>query len=241
MGLLAAVAVVLALGLVFLAAWSLYEFREREATHAAEVSRAAAELSGTEAARAELAARLKVALRDLETSRREAEEQREAARASAEAGTALQQELDAAEERVATLTRGVQRRDSQIDRLLSGLGGENALRDVAGSPGLELLRLRAVAPFQEGGGHVLWHPGRSEAVVYVFGLPPAPVPGGYRVRATLDDGMTVPGPSFTPGVAGDATLAIRLGSSARRLRAVEILLEPAARPVGGGRAGAAAG
>lgn len=236
-------ATLVTLALVGVAAWALATLsalRQREVA-GAEAARASAERAAAEAARAELAARLDALGRELETARRDAAAQTEAAHRSAEAIAALTRDLRAAETRIGALTRGVKRREAQVDELLAGLGEERTLREFVASPGVELLRLRAVAPFQDVRGHVLWHPGRNDLLLYAFDLPDPPAGGSYRVRLTLDDGTTLTGPRLYPGRTGEAAASIAIGTSGSRLRALEILLDPAARPVLAWRAGSAGG
>jgi hypothetical protein len=220
-----------ALALAAFAAWTIWDLRVRESARADEAARTAARLGEAEAARGTLAARVDRLEGELQSARDEAARQSEAARVNGELATALSRDLEAAQDRIGSLARGVQRRDGEIDRLLSGAEERHALRDLLATPGVEMLRLHPVAPFQEGRGHVLWHPAREDVVLYAFDLPTPPPDTRYRVRLTLDDNHDQPGPTFTPGPRGDVVLPLKLGVPAARCRAVEILLDPGAKPV----------
>jgi len=214
----------LTLGLMVLVAWTAYDVRRREALWEREVARGAARLSQVEAAQAERAARAEALERDLAEARAEAVRQAEAARAAAEASAELRRDLEAAQDRSATLTRGVRRRDAEIDRLLGAMDEQRTVRELLGTPGVEVLHLKPVPPFDDVRGHVLWHPARDAVVLYVFGLPDG---GTYRVRLGLDDGRVEAIPSFKPGPRGDVALPIRLRVSAAHLRELEVVRDPA--------------
>jgi hypothetical protein len=237
-GPVAVLGALLALALLILAGciWLIADRQAREAARAREVAQIAARLGEVDARRAELAGRLEALLADLEKTRADARQQAEAARAAAEAGGDLAHQLEDAEARIATLLRGVRRRDAQLDRLLSGVAEERTLRELLAAPGVELLRLRAVPPFVEGRGHVVSHPARGRILVYAFDLPSPPAGTDYRLRVALADGRTVGGPTFRPDVGGDAVVPIRVDGAAARVAEVEILLEPGARAVLAGRA-----
>jgi hypothetical protein len=146
----------------------------------------------------------------------------------------LDRDLAAAQARVDLLTRGVQRRDREIERLASGTDDGAAVRELLVTPGLQLLRLEAVRPFREGRGHALWHPARDVVVVYAFGLPGLPSGEGYRIRVSAD-GADAQARSFQPGLHGEATITIRLGAEAGTLREVAITRDASEEPVLAGR------
>ena len=229
-----ATAVVLAVALATLVGWTIYDLRQREAERRAEGARAAARLVDAETARAEAAARSDTLARALEAARAEAAEARAAAGVAAGERTRLETELAAAEARVGSLLRSIRRRDAEIDRLLGG-APERTLADLAAMPGLGVARLEPRAS-GAGRGHLLWHPARAAALLYVFGLPSAR--RAYRIELELDDGRVQPGPAFEPGPEGDAVLPIRLPVVGARLRGVTVVQEPGARPVLGAQLGA---
>jgi hypothetical protein len=194
------------------------EEAERAAARVAELDQARA---GWERQRGELQTRADAAAAARAAAEAEARKQADAAQASAEASAELARRLEAAEARVAALSRGVRSREVEIGRLLAGTE-VRALGDLAATPGVQVLRL-APFPAAEGGrGHVLWHPARDRIMLYVFDLPRA----RYRVRLRLDDGGVVAGPVLRLGTHGEATSAIDLGVRAARLRLVEVLREP---------------
>jgi len=211
--------------------WLIAGLQARDAARARDVDRIAAQLGEVDARRAELGTRLEAIAGALDAARAESRAQTDAARAAADASAELARELDAAETRIATLTRGVHRRDAKIDRLLSGVDEDRTLRELVEAPGAELLQLRAVPPFVDGRGHVLWQPGRARILVYAFGLPRPPPATGYRLRVHLDGGQTIAGPIFVPDREGAAVVAVRLDANVARIADVEVLLEPGARAV----------
>ena len=229
-----ATAVVLAVALATLVGWTIYDLRQREAERRAEGARAAARLVDAETARAEATARSDTLARALEAARAEAAEARAAAGVAAGERTRLETELAAAEARVGSLLRSIRRRDAEIDRLLGG-APERTLADLAAMPGLGVARLEPRAS-GAGRGHLLWHPARAAALLYVFGLPSAR--RAYRIELELDDGRVQSGPAFEPGPEGDAVLPIRLPVVGARLRGVTVVEEPGARPVLGAQLGA---
>jgi hypothetical protein len=239
-GLVAAI-VVLGAVLAALAGWSIADLRRREERCRTEAARATQQLTDAEASRAATAARVTTLEHARASAEAEAARQAAAARASAEDSAQVRRDLEAAQARIATLTRGVRRRDSEIGRLISGVDEERALRDLAATPGLAVARLKAVAPFEEARGHVLWHPAREEVVLYAFGLPPLPEGGTYRVRLHLEGGRVEAGPAFKPGPRGDVALPMRLGASGTHLRAVDVVVGPSAQPVLAGRTDGPAG
>jgi hypothetical protein len=230
--------VVLALALAAVAAWTIAELRGREATYRAQAAATAAQLAEAEAARRELVTRGHGLERDLAGAEAEAARQAEAVRETAEASARLQTELDAARERIATLTRGLRRRDSEIDRLLQSFDDERALRGLLATPGMEVLPLKPVAPFRDVRGQALWHPGRDTVLVYAFGLPPLATRSTYRVRVALDDGQEVPGPAFRVDTRSDIAIPVRIEGNGARLREIQVVIDPAAQPVLAGRRGA---
>jgi hypothetical protein len=146
----------------------------------------------------------------------------------------LERDLAAAQARVDLLTRGVQRRDREIERLADGPDDGEAVRELLRTPGLQLLRLEAVSPFRDGRGHALWHPARDVVVVYVFGLPALPSGGGYRI-SVMADGADAPARTFQPGPRGEATITIRLGGEASVVREVAVTRDASEEPVLAGR------
>jgi len=228
---LAVTIVVLALALATFASWTIYDLREREAARHAEAVRLAARVSELEAARAELATRVDGLAHDREAARDEATRQAEAVRATAEENASLTAELEAARGRIATLTRSVQRRDSEIAQLVTGVDEQRAVHDLAATPGVELVRLKPIAPVADAGGHVLWHPARDTILLYAFDLPPLPEGNHYRVRLRLGDGRVEDGPVFRPGPRGDVALPIRLSGGAAHLREVQVVRDSTAEPV----------
>jgi hypothetical protein len=234
-GLAAAAVTVLALGVVAFAGWTLGEFRRQREAARVDADRLTERLVEDGAARGVLAARVERLARDVEAARAEASAQAETARSNAEASAALQDQLDAAAARIDALTRGLRRREGQVDRLRADVGEGRAVRDLLGTPGAQLVALGAVAPFRDVRGHVLWHPGQDEVLLYAFQLPPLPDGTRYHVRVTLDDGRVEEGPSFRPGDGGRATQRVRLGGASSPLREIRVLLDPAGQPVLAGR------
>lgn len=226
----------LALAIVGGCLWLIAGLQAREAARVRDLDRVATLLNEVDARRAELGTRLDALAGELAAARADARTQAEAARTAADANADLAHQLEAAETRIATLSRGVQRRDAQIDRLISGVEEEKALHELVATPGTELLRLRAVPPFAEGRGHVLWQPGRSRILVYAFGLPRPPAGTSYQLRVVLDGGRAVTGPNFAPDADGAAVVPCHLEGDAPRVTDVEVLLEPGARAVLAGHA-----
>ena len=225
-----------------LAVWMVGDdLRAREATARTEAARLAARLAESDAQRAALETRVDQLERELHAAQAEASRQSDAVRETAELSAQLSHDLEAAQEHIGMLGRGLRRRDREIDRLLTGVDERLSLGELLATPGVELMRLRAVAPFHDVHGHVIWHPARTALLLYAFSLPPAPAGGGYRVRVALDDGRLEAGPAFTPGPRGDAALPVRLSTDATHLRAVEVVLDPAAEPVLAGRKGTPTG
>ncbi|HZP40752.1 MAG TPA: hypothetical protein VFD84_04475 [Candidatus Binatia bacterium] len=238
---LSAALVVVGLALATLAGWTIHDLRMREAARDADARRIGSRVAQLEAARAALGARAEALERELAAAREEARTQADAVQAAAQARAVLERNLAAAEQRIATLTRGVRRRDVQIDRLLDAAAPDGPARNPLASADAALLRLQAVAPFRDGRGHVVWEGDSREAVLYAFGLPAAPAGGSYRVRVTLDDGAVVEGPSFTPTRGTALAVPVRLAVPASRMRGVSIVLEPAGTPVLAGQVGPPAG
>ena len=125
----------------------------------------------------------------------------------------------------------MQRRDSEIAQLVTGVDEQRAVHDLAATPGVELVRLKPIAPVADAGGHVLWHPARDTILLYAFDLPPLPEGHRYRVRLRLGDGRVEDGPVFRPGPRGDVALPIRLSSSPAHLREVQVVRDSTAEPV----------
>jgi len=223
------------LALAALATWTIYDLRAREAARDAEARGVLARLSELEAARAVLAERAEGLEREAAAARAQVAAQTAATQAVEQARAALERDLATAQERIATLTRGIRRRDAEIDRLLGSPPRASRSADPLAAT-VELLRLEPVAPFRDGRGHVAWQPGATDVLLYAFGLPSPPGGGSYRVRATLDDGSTLAGPTFTPAHGDAVGLAVRLGVEGNRLRALDVVLEPAGTPVLAGRA-----
>jgi hypothetical protein len=156
-------------------------------------------------------------------------------RRSADAARAdLERDLAASQARVDLLTRGVQRRDRELERLSTGTDDGEVVRELLVTPGLQVLRLEPVSPFREGRGHALWSPSRDVVVVYAFGLPELPSGESYRIRVGAD-GAEAPPRTFRPGPGGKATMAVRLGGEAGVLREVSITRERSEEPVLAGR------
>jgi hypothetical protein len=217
---------VLALAFGPLAAWTISELRTREAMARDEVSRLAAQLRETEAARVALAARIIVLEGERDAARLDTARELDASRAAAETSAQLTRELETLQTRVDVLLRDLQRREQEIDRLLIGADERSDLRELLATPGVEILHLKPMAPFQDVIGHVLFHPTRTAIVLYAFDLPPAPVGSTYRIRLGLDDAEMENGPTFRPGPRGDVALPLRLRVDAAHLRDVELVLDP---------------
>ncbi len=226
-----------ALGLVVVAlgTWVIVDLRGRETRERERAERLAGHLADADAQRTGLAASIRALESDLVAARAEAARQADAVRTTAEESAELRGELELARERVGVLTRGLRRRDAEIDRLAGDTDAQQALRELAATPGTEMLRLDAVAPFRDTRGHVLWHPSRNVVLLYAFDLPPLRDGSSYRVRVRGDEGHLEVGQSFSPGPHGDVVVTIRLGGAAARLREVEVLVDPSAEPVLAGR------
>jgi len=117
-----------ALAFSALVGWTIFDLREREADQRAESDRLVARVADLEATRREAVARLEAAQSDLDTARAEATKARAAAAAASEAREETARTLATAEQRVATLERGVRRRDAEIERLL-GRAAERTTRE----------------------------------------------------------------------------------------------------------------
>src|SRR5689334_13965647 len=102
---LEAAVVVLAVAVAAGVAWTIAELRGREAAYRAQATAAASQLAETDAVRRDLAARVPALERDAESARAEAARQAAAIRETAEASARVQNELDAAHERIETLLR----------------------------------------------------------------------------------------------------------------------------------------
>jgi hypothetical protein len=209
--------------------------RRREVVQRTEAARLAARLQQVEAERDALAPRVDALERDLAAAKAEAARQADAARIVAEEGAPVKRELEAAQQRIASLTWMLRQREVEAQRQATSTETDETLRGLASSPGLELLSLRAVPPFQDVRGHVLWRPGDDVLRLYAFDLPPLPEGGSYRVRVGMNGGELETGPAFKPSGHGSVELSIRLRAPATRLRAVEILIEPGAEPVLSGK------
>jgi hypothetical protein len=216
-------------------AWTIAELRGREAAYRAQATAAASQLAETESVRRDLAARVPALEREADSARTEAARQAAAIRETAEASARVQNELDAAHERIETLLRGIRRRDGEIDRLLQSFDGDHALRGLLATPGMEVLPLKPVAPFRDVRGQVLWHPANDTVLVYAFGLPPLAARSAYRIRVALDDGREIPGPPFRVDSRSDVAVPLRLDAAGARLKDVEVVIDPAAQPVLAGR------
>jgi hypothetical protein len=226
-----AAALLVGLAPATLAVWSVHDLRLREVVQREEAVRLRRRLTEAETERADLAARLDVLDRQLAAARDEAARHADAVRATAEESARLGAEVEAARARAATLLRGIHRRDVEIDRLLDDRNGARTTHELVATPGVEVLRLRAVAPFGGVRGHVVWHPGRPVVVLCAFDLPALAEGAHFRVRLDLGKGAQEEGWTFTPGPRGDVVLPIRLGERPAALREVQVLREPAAEPV----------
>jgi hypothetical protein len=220
---------VVALAVCAAAVWSIGDLRGREARRGAELDVAAARLE-------DLRVRITTLERELAAARDEAGRQAQAAREAAERGAMLSRDIEAAETRIATLERGIRRRDRENDRLLGVVDAQSLLHELVGTPGVGLVRLQPVAPFRDVRGHVIWEHARRAGVLHAFALPPPAAGGSYRVQLVLADGRRVPGATFTPDPRGNAVLPLRLFGTRDVLRAIEIVLDPGSQPVLAGRA-----
>src|SRR5439155_533469 len=80
-------------------------------------------------------------------SRAEASDLAQAVRATAEADAERRRQLEATEARAAWLARQLGARQREIDRLRMAADARGTLAELLGAPGLEVIRLAAVAPF----------------------------------------------------------------------------------------------
>ena len=228
LGLLVAV---VGVSLAFAAAvgWMIVERGAGERVARRKAARVARRLAEAEIARARLATRLDAVEREAAAAREDASRQAEATREVAEERTQLGEDLAAARERIATFSRALARRDAELARLRLGLDGQDALHQVAGTPGADLLHLHPVPPFHNARGHALWSPSTDTLVLYAFNLPSVATAQTYRTRLTVDQGREVTGPSLTVHH-NDATTVIHLDATAR-LEAIDVLLDPPTTPV----------
>jgi len=193
----------------FATTWLVAAWRTDAGTTGALLGTLRAQLERGQEERARLAGRADALERELDQARAEQQERAAESAAAASAREQAERDLAAAQERIATLTRGVQRRDGEIDRLLSGVDDVHALRELITTPGVRLIPLVADA----GGGargHVLWHPERAVLVVALFDLPSLPDGAAYRVRTRVEGGRDVDGPAVRPGADGDTVVTMRL-------------------------------
>lgn len=221
----------------FATTWLVASWRTGADTTGALLGTLRAQLERGQEERSRLAGRADALERELADVRAE-EQSRAAEAASADAAREqASRDLAAAQERIATLARGVQRRDGEIDRLLSGVDDVHALRELLTSPGVRLIPLVG-----DGGarGHVLWHPDRAVLVVALFDLPPLPEGAVYRVRTRGDGARGVDGPAVRPGADGDTVVTMRLRQPPGPALEVTVDREPPGERVLGGRAAAAA-
>jgi hypothetical protein len=230
-----AAAVVLLVALIFGGAalvWStVADLRRREAAVRADMAAAERRLAQRAADVAALGVRVGVLEREVTAAR-------EALAKGVDAGveiTRLQERLDAAALRIAQLVRNVRRRDAELDRLRLSVEEREAVRELLTTPGVEMLDLTAVPPFRRARGHVVWHPGQTNLVLYAFDLPPAPHGGTYRVRLGTDGTAAPDGFAFRPGARGEVALPLRLGAPGASLREVVVVREPGGQPVLAGR------
>jgi len=234
---LGTVAVVTALAMGALIAWAVSQqrmnadLRRRETTLREQVQRLATRVGEVEARSSQLLAEKDRLADELVGAKGEAEAAHEATAASTE----IQRQLKVAEERIASLAQGIRRRDADIRRLLEGIGEERALRELAATPGLRMLRLTPVTPFDDVRGHLLWHPTRTELLLYAFDLPMPAGGARYHVRVTLEDGSVEDGRVVEPDARGDVALIIRPSGAGWRVREVELVHDSTARTVLVGR------
>ena len=142
----------------------------------------------------------------------------------------LERNLQATTERVQVLVHDVQQRDEELERVRAELAEVRMLRNLLGSPGVQLVRLEPVAPFREGRGHALWQPARGELVVYAFDLPEPPPGVRYWVRL-VGDGSTTSRTALLRDGRGPVLLPWPFDPAGARLRRIEIIRDPADRPV----------
>jgi hypothetical protein len=228
-GVIAALTATAAVMTFLLAAWVTWTVRDlhaREQSARIEAARNTAHATELEAARDRLTDRVSHVEAELAAAQAELGKQRETLRVTADTNEQLERDLAMARERSATLTRGVQRRDLEIDRLLTGVDEAHALQELMASPGVALLRLEPRHPYTNVRGHVLWHPAREVFLLYAFDLPALVEGFTYRVRFAMADGTSKPGPTFKPSAHGQAVLPVRLDGEPGRLREVNVVREP---------------
>lgn len=216
----------------FGAAWIVQARRADELTARALVDALRAQLVQAEGERQRVQTRVDGLERDLAAVRVEAGEQRDRLAALADARAQAARDLGAAEERIAVLTRGVQRRDGEIDRLLAGADDGRAVRELVATPGLRVLPLVASA----GGhgsvrGHVLWHPERAVVVVGLFDLPPLPAGAAYRVSVRGEADGEPELSRLKPDARGDAIVSMRLRQAPGSRLTVAVDRDPPGEPV----------
>ncbi|HLK12102.1 MAG TPA: hypothetical protein VKW76_12055 [Candidatus Binatia bacterium] len=232
-----ALAVVGALALAAVAASAAYDLRRRVAAARGEATVLATRLAAIEGERATLAARLAAQEAARESVRAALDRSEAALAAGAEEREALARQLAIAEARVASLARGVRRRDAEVQRLLARADVAEDVRALAARPGLQLLALAPVAPFREPSGHVLWRPGGDTLALFAFGLPRLPPGTGYALRVA-SDGRPPAAQPLAPGPDGAAALVVHLAGGVRGVLDVEVVREPPADAVLAGRAAA---
>jgi len=215
------------------AGWAVVARTQRvEAERRAEADRRVLETRVVEAEvkRAELAQRLTALEQDVGAAQSEASRQAEAVRTTAEESAQLRGDLEAARASIAALMR----RDGEIERQIGGVPDRQTVETIVGTPGVQLVQLDPVPPYDAARGHLLLHPARDAAVLYVFDLPPARAGTSYRVRLRRDDGQ-VDGPSLRPRPSGDAAVPLRLRGNGSRLSEVAVVLDPSGESVLVGR------
>lgn len=227
-------AVVVGLG----STWVVQSFRARDGATGALLGTLRAQLERAQEERGRLTARGDALERDLAEARADARREGDVAAAAEAARAQAERDLALAQDRIATLTRGVQRRDGEIDRLLSGVDDARALRELLAAPGLRLLDLTAVPPADHGRGHVLWHAARAVVVLSLFDLPPLADGATYRVRLHVEGAGDLDGPTFKPGANGDTIVTIRLRQPPGSRLAVSIERDPAGERVLAGQTAA---
>jgi hypothetical protein len=225
-GLVAAV-VVLGLALAACVTWMIVELQTRLASEQATAARATARLGEAETARAALTARIEALAQAADVAHDAASRETAAER---EAHAEVAAELEAAREQIATLTRTLKRREGDLERMRLGLDGRDTLHDLVATPGLDLLRLRPVAPFRDVRAHALWRPGARSLLVYAFGLPTLPTEATYRVRIALDQAQNAER-TLTPTPKGEATAAITFDHPPTHIQDIQILLDPPGKQV----------
>ena len=183
-----------------------------------------------ETARMALTARVERLERERDRAEIEADRQAEAVKAANEASAALRRQLESAAAAPALVEPGAVGPGRQLERLLGSVDARRVFDRLTSLPGVELLRLTAVAPYEEVRGHVLWHPALPDVAVYAFGLPPPPDSALYRVRLVDTDGVVEEAAAFRPAPGGDIALPVRMGGRIG-LRTVEVVCDPDATPV----------